>query len=220
LVSELHAFFFGFFFDTLPRLPSPCRSSALRNCCALLAILAPPVGCSDASHMPRPTAGGTPPAPRLTPMNDLELDLRVKDRAGLQTTKEASRALAAVLGALRCALDDQDARSLAAALPSRVARAVHRSPPLAVGDRDALFAEAARRERVRIGNGREHAQAVLEILAQELDPELVSRLRKRLPTGIASLLAPRSSRVARMPEGIGRSVGHPEAVTEAAAKVE
>jgi uncharacterized protein (DUF2267 family) len=132
-------------------------------------------------------------------MDENELARTAKARGGLQTVEQGRRALTAVLGALRCALDEQDVRSLADALPARTSRTLRREPTGAVRDSEHLFAEAARRERVSLGFAREHTQVVLELLAGELDPELIARLRRRLPASIAALLRPPSRRAAGAP---------------------
>jgi uncharacterized protein (DUF2267 family) len=124
-------------------------------------------------------------------MDEQELILLVKARAGLRTAHEAKRALGSALGALRCALDDQDTRALLKELPPRLAKTLARKASSVVRSADALYAEAERRERVGLGFAMEHAQVVLQVLATELDPELVARLRRRLPSGIASLLRDR-----------------------------
>ncbi|HZU83931.1 MAG TPA: DUF2267 domain-containing protein [Polyangiaceae bacterium] len=125
-------------------------------------------------------------------MNEQELVLQVKARAGLRTAREASRAVGAAVGALRCALADDDAQALALQLPARFKRLLDRAPGAAVQNARALYVEAERRERVGLGFAMEHTQAVLEVLAELLDPELVGRLRKRLPSSIAGLLRGRS----------------------------
>lgn len=126
-------------------------------------------------------------------MEEQELILLVKTRAGLRTASEAKRALGATLGALRCALEDDDARAAAKALPLRLGRMLERRPATAVRSAEALYAEAERREGAGFGFAVEHVQAVLQVLAHELDPELVGRIRKRLPSDIAALLRERGS---------------------------
>jgi len=68
---------------------------------------------------------------------------------------------------------------------------MRRRPDRIVDTLDGLYAEAERWERVGPGFAREHAQAVLEVLATTLEPELVERIRKRLPADIAALLRAR-----------------------------
>jgi len=121
-------------------------------------------------------------------MDESELIGIVRERAGLRTAREARRAIGATLGALRCALDDLDAAAVAAELPGGLARVVERSAPAVVRSAKALYAETERRERVGLGFAMEHAQVVLQGLAERLDPGLVSRLRKSLPADVAALL--------------------------------
>ncbi len=116
----------------------------------------------------------------------------VKTHAGLRTAREAERAVRATLGAMACALDDEDARALAKALPQSLGRLVLRRSGSRVGGLDAFYAEAERRERVGIGFTREHAQAVLEVIAGIVEPELVARIRRHLPPDLAALLRTRA----------------------------
>lgn len=125
-------------------------------------------------------------------MDDQELSLLVKSRSGLRTAREARRALVAAVGALRCALDPQDARDASRGLPPALAAVMGKAPSVEVRGARALYAEAARREQVDLGFAMEHAQVVFQVLAQELDPELLVRLRKRLPPDVAALLRPRA----------------------------
>ena len=123
-------------------------------------------------------------------MQEQEMVRLVKVRAGLSTAGEARRALEAALGALRCALDDEDARTTARALPHGLSRPLERRASTTARTAGDLYAEAQRRERVALGFAMEHAQVVLQVLAQELEPELVTLLRKRLPADVAALLEP------------------------------
>ena len=123
-------------------------------------------------------------------MDENELALLVKSRAGLRTAHEAKRALEAALGALRCAMEEDEARAMTRALPPPLRRVLERRPSIVVQSAPSLYAEADRRERVGLGFAKEHLQVVLQVLAQELDPELCSWLRKRLPSDIAALLQP------------------------------
>jgi uncharacterized protein (DUF2267 family) len=121
-------------------------------------------------------------------MDQRALNRIVQERAGLSSVAEAARALDATLAALRCALEDDDARRLASLLPARFARAMLGPAPVAVHDADGLYREALRYEGVRRGFAIEHAQAVLEGLSRLLPPEQVERLRRHLPADIAALL--------------------------------
>jgi uncharacterized protein (DUF2267 family) len=121
-------------------------------------------------------------------MDESELIGLVKERAGLRTAREAKKAVVAALGALRSALEDSDAQAVAAELPRQMARHLERTvvtPALGV---KAFYVESERRERVGLGFAMEHAQVTLQVLAELLQPELVARLRRRLPADIAALL--------------------------------
>lgn len=121
-------------------------------------------------------------------MEAKEVFLRVRDRAGLQTVREAQQAVRATLASLACALAEDDAQALSAALPSDLGRLLGRHAERAVGTLDGLYREVERRERVSPGFAREHTQAVLEVLATTLEPELIERVRKHLAPDIATLL--------------------------------
>jgi uncharacterized protein (DUF2267 family) len=123
-------------------------------------------------------------------MDERELEQRLRERTGTRAS-EARRALGAALGALRCALADDDAESLAHALPAAVRGVLLRPRSSVVEDLAGLYAEAERRERVGHGFAVEHVQSVLGVLADVLDGDLVRRLRGRLPPEIAELLRER-----------------------------
>src|SRR5579871_1086806 len=109
-------------------------------------------------------------------MDEIELHRSIQSHVGLRNAAEAKRALAAVLGALRCSMGDAEARELSDALPASWRPIFARAAPVRVrGGRD-FYAEAERRERAGPGFAREHAQAVLEVLARDLEPEVVARL--------------------------------------------
>lgn len=113
----------------------------------------------------------------------------VRSGGGLRTDTEAWRALGATLGALRGAMDEEDARDLSRALPERLARVLRRPTTLpAIRSARSLYAEVARRERIELGYAMEQVQVVLRVLASELDGERVALLRRRLPSDIAGLL--------------------------------
>ena len=115
------------------------------------------------------------------------LTAQVKERAGLRTEREAKRAIEAAAGALRCALEEEDARSLAGALGPAMAEIFARAPPKKVDNLDTFYAEAERRERVGLGFAIEHAQVVMQVLAERLDGETLVRLEKRIPRDISDL---------------------------------
>jgi uncharacterized protein (DUF2267 family) len=124
-------------------------------------------------------------------MDERELTLLVKTDAGLQTLAEARLAIRAAIGALACALDDEDAHALEFAVPVGVARLLRRPSSALVRSVRGLYAEAERRERVGLGFAIEHAQVVYRVLARCLDPEMVARLRRGLPPDIAELFGER-----------------------------
>lgn len=115
----------------------------------------------------------------------------VKERAGLATQREGKKAVQAALGALRCALSEDDARLLAAALHPAFAAIFERAPVAPVANVAEFYAEAERRERVGLGFAMEHAQVVMQALAECLDLELLVRLRKHTSPDIAALLRER-----------------------------
>jgi uncharacterized protein (DUF2267 family) len=125
-------------------------------------------------------------------MNERELILQVKTDAGLRTVREAKRALATAIGALRCALDDEEARAVSKALPPKLAQLLERPRTAVVRSAEDLYREDERRERVGLGFATEHVQVVLQVVAHQLDPELVTRLRKHLSPDLAALLDERA----------------------------
>lgn len=127
------------------------------------------------------------------PMDEQDLTHLVASRAGLRKSGEARRAIRATLGALRCALADEDARALGDALPLPLARTLERRQTVVVRNLESLYSEVERRERTGRGFAMEHAQVVFGALLRVLGPDLVQRLRRHLPSDVASLLrAPRS----------------------------
>lgn len=125
-------------------------------------------------------------------MDEEELVSRVRAEGGLRDHREARRSIGAVLGALRCATAQEDADAIATQLPPPFAKIVSRPAVGRIGNSAALYAEVERRERVGLGFALEHCQVVLRVLAELLDPEIVLRLRRRLPGDIAGLLRARA----------------------------
>jgi uncharacterized protein (DUF2267 family) len=132
-------------------------------------------------------------------MDERELIRRVKDGAGLRTAREAKRALSAAIGALGCALDDDDSLALSKALPLSLGRLLERRRTVTVSGVQALYEEAEHRECVGRGFAAEHLQTTLGVLARELNPELVTRLRKHLSPDVAALFEERASSPAPPP---------------------
>jgi uncharacterized protein (DUF2267 family) len=120
-------------------------------------------------------------------MDERELTFLVKTDAGFQTFAEARLAIRAAVGALACALDDEDAHALELAVPGHVARLLRRPSSTLVRTAHGLYVEAERRERVGLGFAIEHVQVVCRVLARRLDPDLIARMRRRLPPDIAGL---------------------------------
>jgi uncharacterized protein (DUF2267 family) len=123
-------------------------------------------------------------------MDEHELNALVASRAALRGPGEVRRALRATLAALRSALADDDVRALEAQLPRALGRVLGRRPDCTVRDVGQLYEVVGKREHVRRGFAMEHAQAVLGVLAGILDPEVIGRLRRHLPSDIAALLRP------------------------------
>lgn len=122
------------------------------------------------------------------PIDERELGARVEAAAGLRQARDRERAIGATLVALRAALAEDDARVLADSLPRALSRLLERRTGMAVRRATDLYAQVERREQRGRGFAMEHAQAVLGALARSLDPEVVDRLRRHLPSDIAVLL--------------------------------
>jgi uncharacterized protein (DUF2267 family) len=127
----------------------------------------------------------------MTAVAEPVLVSRVREDAGLRSAAESRRALGAVLGAVRCALHEKDACELARALPVRFASILEHAPTATVRNAQSFYAETERRERAGRGFAMEHAQAVLAVLAAELEPSVVSWLRRVLPPEVARLVRAR-----------------------------
>jgi len=125
-------------------------------------------------------------------MDEEELVSRVRTEGGLRNHREARRAIGAVLGALRCAMAQEDADAIAAELPPPFGKIVSRPAAGRIENSAVLYAEVERRERVGLGFALEHCQVVLRVLAELVDPEMVVRLRKRVPADVAVLLRARA----------------------------
>lgn len=125
-------------------------------------------------------------------MDEEELISRVRAEGGLRNHREARRAIGAAIGALRCAMAQEDAEAIALELPHSLAKMVAHPAPSRVRSAAALYEEAERRERVGLGFALEHSQVVLRVLAELFQPETLARLRKRVPADIAALLRRRA----------------------------
>jgi uncharacterized protein (DUF2267 family) len=149
-------------------------------------------------------------------MNESELIGLVKERAGLRTAREGKKAVVATLGALRGALEDADAKAIAAELPHEMARYLDRATTTVLGAKS-FYVEVDRRERVGLGFAMEHAQVTLQVLAERLPPELIARLHRRLPPDIAGLLKQRHPETAPPPH-VHRHPAHAEAPLQTLAR--
>jgi uncharacterized protein (DUF2267 family) len=117
-------------------------------------------------------------------------------RAALEGDRErATRALLATLGALIAHLEPYDAQDLRSELPPALLARLDAAGEV---EPDVVRAIAAR-EPTTWGFAIEHAQAVGEALVLELRPELLTRLRRRLPPALAALLEPRPTSTAPPP---------------------
>lgn len=112
-------------------------------------------------------------------------------RAGLADRASAILAAEATLEALGECLPAVDAHDLAAALPPALSGAVQRTGRHGAMTAEQLFERVSRQEEVRLGLAVEHAEAVCEALAEQLEPELRTRLQLHLPGQLAALFSPR-----------------------------
>jgi uncharacterized protein (DUF2267 family) len=115
----------------------------------------------------------------------------VQRRTGLATPELAKWAIEATLGVLRQRLLDDEAAALAGALPEPFAGLVRGGAYDEDFGVEELYRRVHRREGVHIGFAAEHAQAVFQVLAEEIDGEILARLRRHLPADYAALLEPR-----------------------------
>jgi hypothetical protein len=81
-----------------------------------------------------------------------------------------------------------------------------RSPPDQVLERDALVRTLARRRGRSLGRATEEVEAVCETLAELLDADVLTRLRRHLPSDLGELLEPPPARPAARAER--RPPGH------------
>jgi uncharacterized protein (DUF2267 family) len=116
-------------------------------------------------------------------------------RAPLDDRERALGVLAATANALISQLEPVDAHDLRRALPAEIRDRLAAS---ATADTDLVTAIAASEPTSR-GFAFEHAIAAGEAFVLELPPELLGRLRRRLPRALAELLEPRESPAAPPP---------------------
>lgn len=115
----------------------------------------------------------------------------VQRRTGLATPELSRRAIQVTLGALRQRLVDDEAAALARELPEPFAQLMRGGAYDADFTVDDLYYRVREREGVPLGFAAEHAQAVCQVLAEEIDGETLARLRKHLSADYAALLEPR-----------------------------
>ncbi len=116
----------------------------------------------------------------------------VMQRAGFQQAAMAALAIDAALQVLGERLPRGTARELAAQLPESLAGALRRGPHGGVFSREELYARVAEREGVRLGFAVEHAQVVLQVLAEAAPADALTLARQELPAPLAELLTPRA----------------------------
>lgn len=125
----------------------------------------------------------------------------VQRRTGLATPELSRRAIQVTLGALRQRLVDDEAAALARELPEPFAQLMRGGAYDADFTVEDLYYRVHEREGVPVSFAAEHAQAVCQVLAEEIDGETLTRLRKHLSADYAALLEPRPvERAPREPE--------------------
>jgi uncharacterized protein (DUF2267 family) len=145
-------------------------------------------------------------------MDEALLLERTKRWGAITRKREAERAIAATLRALREALFDEEADVLARELPPRWARRLRNGAHAGkLGERE-FYERAAGYEGVPARFAVEHAQAVCQALASLLAPAPIARLSHAVPELAALFLVPdRESQPATVLSPHGRSIaeGHP-----------
>jgi uncharacterized protein (DUF2267 family) len=111
-------------------------------------------------------------------------------RTGIPDGVAAARALRAVLTVLGQRLMDDEASALAAELPPSLARIVEQSEYDGDFDAGEFYARVQRLETTSRGLGREHTNAVLQVLGAVLRGEARGRLLRALPVELGQQLAP------------------------------
>jgi uncharacterized protein (DUF2267 family) len=113
---------------------------------------------------------------------------RVSAIGALAKREDVERATRAALLTLGERIDEPDARALASSLAPPLATVLLAPHPKAQSYGIAeLFRRVARREHVRLGLAREHAEAVFEVLGSCASPDALARLRRGLPPEIFAL---------------------------------
>lgn len=126
-------------------------------------------------------------------MRSAELIEDVRRRCGIEDEGRAALAIAAVISVLGSALTGADADALAQDLPAPFADRLRRSAGGAeLVDAHELYDRVAARAGTTLGLAVEETQVVLQVLAEDCNPEAVLRARKHLPPDVASLLTRRT----------------------------
>lgn len=105
----------------------------------------------------------------------------VQRRAGFEGRTEAERAITVTARTLGERLLPTEAAAVAGGLPGPVAAAVRGATYQGDFDRDELYDRIARREGAPRGFGREHAQAVCQVIGEALPEAERARLQRHLP---------------------------------------
>jgi uncharacterized protein (DUF2267 family) len=113
---------------------------------------------------------------------------------GFTRRSEAKRAAVATLSVLGERLAGSEARHLAEELPPELGRVLRRTSHDCDFDLREFYERVARREKVGLGFGVEHAQVVCEVIAKTIPEGAVERLRKQLPEGMGFLFTIRDRR--------------------------
>jgi len=117
----------------------------------------------------------------------------VQRRAGLTSEEETERVLDVTVRAIGERLTASEAHALANGLPEALAMRLESARYERDFDVDEFCDRVARREGVSLGFGREHAEAVCQVIGEALEPEQRTRLTSHLPPDFAALFEPRTT---------------------------
>ena len=109
---------------------------------------------------------------------------------GLPDRNAAVRALRSTVSAFAECLTPEEAEPFARSFSGTLAERARRTVPAkeSLGAED-LYELVRKLDNVPLGMAREHAQIVLRLIAERLDPDLRTRLVRTLPADLAELLA-------------------------------
>jgi uncharacterized protein (DUF2267 family) len=124
---------------------------------------------------------------KSTKMNEERLIEQVKHRGGLDTENQAAAALKSTLRALGEGLSEPDREAIARALPERLRAVLRTGKHRGAFDIAEFFDRVRRREGVKRGFGREHAQVVCTVLGESLPEEALTVLERALPERLFDL---------------------------------